>query len=51
MFKIKFRIVDDIQLLSTIQTKIFDDEYDQILGFFQISFGAHQEGYTITRIN
>ena len=44
MFKIKFRIVDDIQLLSTIQTKIFDDEYDQILGFFQISFGAHQEG-------
>ena len=44
MFKIKFRIVDDIELLSSMSTKIFDDEYDQILGFFQINFGSHQEG-------
>lgn len=44
MFKIKFRIVDDIELLSSISIKIFDNEYDQILGFFQISFGSHQEG-------
>ena len=44
MFKISFRVVDDIQLLSSIPTKMFDDEYDQILGFFQITFGGHQEG-------
>ena len=43
MFKIKFRIVDDIELLSSISIKIFDNEYDHILGFFQISFGSHHE--------
>lgn len=44
MFKIKFRIVDDFQMLSSVTTERFDDEYDQILGFFQICFGTHQEG-------
>ena len=44
MFKIKFRIVDDIESLSSITAKTFDYEYDQILGFFQMHFGTHQEG-------
>lgn len=44
MFKIKFRIVDNFQLLSSVPAKVFDDEFDQILGFFQICFGAHQVG-------
>lgn len=44
MFKIRFRIVDDVKALGSLTTEVFDKEYDQILGYFQICFVTHQEG-------
>ena len=44
MFKIKYSIVDDFEILKSLTASIFDDEYEQVLGFFKICFGIHQEG-------
>ncbi len=44
MFKINFRIVEDLEILKTIDISTFDNEYDQIEGFFQICMGSHKEG-------
>lgn len=44
MFKINYRIVDDIQELRTISSKGFDEEWNQVSGLIQICFGEHQEG-------
>lgn len=44
MFKIKYRIVDDFEVLNSITVDEFDKEHDQILGYFRICFGIHQEG-------
>ena len=44
MFEIKFRIVDDLQTLSSLTAEEFDKEYDQILGYIQICFGGLLEG-------
>ena len=44
MFKINFRITEDLEILKTINISDFDKEYDQIEGFFQICIGSHKEG-------
>lgn len=44
MFEIKYRIVDDFHKLKVINADNFNKEWDQITGFFQMSFGEHQEG-------
>lgn len=44
MFEIKYRIVDDDQKLKVITVDEFNDEWNQIIGFFQIRFDEHQEG-------
>lgn len=45
MFKIKYRIVDDFEELKMITGNEFDQERDQITGYFQWHFGTYQEGY------
>ena len=44
MFKINYRIVDDFEVLRSLTKEEFDQEYDQIIGDFQICFGDHLEG-------
>lgn len=44
MFKIDYRIVDDINELKQISVNNFDNEFEHISGFFRISFGKHKEG-------
>lgn len=44
MFEIKYRIVDDFQQLKVITADDFNDEWNQITGFFQICFNESQEG-------
>lgn len=44
MFKIKFRIVDNIDEIKLIDANTFDDEYNDIEGFFQICIGQQQVG-------
>lgn len=44
MFKIYFRIVDDIEELKSITRDYFDSEHGFITGFIKIHFGEHNEG-------
>lgn len=44
MFKINIRIVENIEILKTMDISTFDNEYNQIEGFFQICMGSHKEG-------
>lgn len=44
MFKIKFRITDYIDELKSIDVSHFDDEYNDVEGFFQICIGQEQAG-------
>lgn len=44
MFKINIRIVENIEMLKKMDVLTFDNEYDQIEGFFQICMGCHKEG-------
>lgn len=45
MFRLKFRIVDDIMELSSVDISHFDIEIKHITGFFQMQFGEHIEGH------
>ena len=44
MLEIKYRIVDDFRELNVVATDVFDRDWNQITGFFQICFNGHQEG-------
>ena len=44
MFKIKFRIVDDLEILKTVESNWFDANYNKIEGFIEVCFGQHKEG-------
>ena len=44
VFKINIRIVEDLEILKTMDISDFDKEYNQIEGFFQICMGSHKEG-------
>ena len=44
MFMINYRVVDDFEELKNISSKDFDNDWNQITGFFQICFGEHEEG-------
>lgn len=45
MFKIYYRIVDDMDELKKVSRKEFDDEYADIFGFFSIRIGNEIEGF------
>ena len=45
MFYINFRIVDDLEYLSSVNTTQFDDEGADIEGFFSLNFDGNIEGY------
>lgn len=44
MFKINFRIVNDIDKLKIMQYNFFDSDYEHIEGFFEVCIGIHREG-------
>jgi len=44
MFKINFRIVDDLEKLKSMKHSSFDSDYNHISGFIEIRFGEHNEG-------
>ena len=44
MLEIKYRIVDDFKTLKMIAADEFDNEWNQITGFFEICFNEHNEG-------
>jgi hypothetical protein len=45
VFEINFRIVDDLEYLSNIDTHQFDADGADIEGFFALNFGGNIEGY------
>ena len=44
MFEIKYRIVDDLNILRNISTNEFDEEWTDIEGFFLLNFDGNVEG-------
>ncbi len=44
MFKIKYRIVDEIDELKSIHYEFFDKDWNQVAGFIEINFGTQKEG-------
>lgn len=44
MFKINCRIVNSYKEIESIDSELFNKEYNHIEGFFEICFGNHREG-------
>lgn len=44
MFKINYRIVDEIDELKSMDANFFDANYEHISGFIEILFGEQKEG-------
>lgn len=45
MFKIDYRIVENIEELRELNQHEFDKNYTDIVGFFSVNYGGHVEGY------
>jgi hypothetical protein len=45
VFDINYRIVDDLEYLENVDTKKFDDDGADIVGFFLLNFDGNTEGY------
>ncbi len=44
MFKVNYRIVDDIDELKSMTVDFFDTEYGHVSGFIEVCFGEQKEG-------